>query len=131
MKRMTTDRITVSVHTADEVARARVARQLRALPGVSVVREGAAVDVLLLGRHDDGAPGTLRRLARARRAPLLVIADDLGETELMAVTEYGARSVLWSQRLTPGRLQRAVHEAAGCCPRLPMVTALSALSALT
>ncbi|MFF4735517.1 DNA-binding response regulator [Streptomyces sp. NPDC001262] len=123
-KRMT-DRITVSVHTADEVARARVARQLRALPGVSVVREGAAVDVLLLGRHDDGA---LRRLARARRAPLVVIADELGETELMAVQEYGVQSVLWGQRLTPGRLQRAVHQAAGCCPRLPMVTALSALT---
>lgn len=120
-----TDGITVSVHTADEVARARVARQLRALPGVSVVREGAAVDVLLLGRHDDGA---LRRLARARRAPLVVIADELGETELLAVTEYGVQSVLWGQRLTPGRLQRAVHQAAGCCPRLPMVTALSALT---
>ncbi|MEV4442174.1 DNA-binding response regulator [Streptomyces sp. NPDC049577] len=117
-------RITVSVHADDELGRHRVVRQLRSLPGMEIVRDGAAVDILLMGRADRDAPGALRRMARADRAPLVVIAEELGETELMAVAEYGVRSVLWGHRLTPGRLSRAVHNAAGCCPRTPMATAL-------
>ncbi|MCA6093529.1 DNA-binding response regulator [Streptomyces sp. SCA3-4] len=119
-------RITVSVHADDELGRHRLVRQLRALPGIRVARRGdggAAVDVLVIGQHDRDAPGTLRRMARADRAPLVVVADELGETELMAVAEYGVRSVLYGHRLTPGRLQRAVHNAAGCCPREPMTAA--------
>ncbi|GAA3054924.1 DNA-binding NarL/FixJ family response regulator [Streptomyces olivoverticillatus] len=116
--------ITVNVSAADEIGRHRIVRQLRTLPGVSVVREQPAVDILLMGRHDRDAPAELRRLARAGRAPLVVVADDLGETELMAVSEYGVQCVLWSHRLTPGRLQRAVHNAAGCCPRTPLSLAL-------
>ncbi|MFI1970031.1 hypothetical protein BLA24_18415 [Streptomyces cinnamoneus] len=119
-------RITVSIHADDELGGRRLVRQLRSLPGVHVVRgdEVPSVDLLLMGRHDADAPGTLRELARGGRAPLVVVADDLGESELMAVAEYGVRAVLWGHRLTPGRLSRAVHEAAGCCPKLPMVTAL-------
>ncbi|MEX2983304.1 DNA-binding response regulator [Streptomyces sp. C36] len=119
-------RITVNVRAADELGRHRIIRQLRTLPGVGVVRgdEDATVDILIMGRHDDAAPGELRRLARAGRAPLVVVAEELGETELMAVAEYGVRSVLWGERLTPGRLSRAVHQAAGCCPRVPMTAAL-------
>ncbi|GHG58794.1 DNA-binding response regulator [Streptomyces griseocarneus] len=119
-------RITVNVRAADELGRHRIVRQLRTLPGVGVVRgdEDAAVDILVMGRQDDAAPDELRRLARAGRAPLVVVAEELGETELMAVAEYGVRSVLWGDRLTPGRLSRAVHQAAGCCPRVPMSAAL-------
>ncbi|MFD0383225.1 hypothetical protein ACFQ2B_15165 [Streptomyces stramineus] len=67
---------------------------------------------------DDAAAGELRRLTRDG-APVVLVADELGETELMAVAEYGVRSVLWRRRLTLARLARAVHAAAGCCPRLP------------
>ncbi|GHF43989.1 hypothetical protein GCM10010218_26620 [Streptomyces mashuensis] len=119
--------ITVSVHGGDELGRYRVVRQLRALAGIGVVAadEGpAAVDVLLLSRHDPEAADRLRAMARANRAPLLVVADDLGPAELMAVGEYGVRSVLWGERLTPGRLSRAVHTAAGCCPGAPLPLAL-------
>ncbi|MDT0451384.1 DNA-binding response regulator [Streptomyces hesseae] len=116
--------ITVNVHSADEIGRHRIVRQLRSLPGVDVVSKAPAVDILLMGRYDTDAPEKLRRLARAGDAPLVVIADELGETELMAVSEYGVRSVLWGERLTPGRLSRAVHQAAGCCPREPISAAL-------
>ncbi|MEU4209750.1 DNA-binding response regulator [Streptomyces sp. NPDC026206] len=119
-------RITVSVHAADELGRHRIVRQLRALPGIGVARRGeagAAVDILLMGRHDAGAATALRRMVRADRAPLVVVAEELGETELMAVAEYGATAVLYGHRLTPGRLSRAVHNAAGCCPRVPMSAA--------
>ncbi|MFI9205728.1 DNA-binding response regulator [Streptomyces sp. NPDC053048] len=119
-------RITVNVRAADELGRHRIVRQLRALPGVGVVRgdEDAAVDILVMGRHDQDGPDELRRLARAGRAPLVLVAQELGETELMAVAEYGVRSVLRADRLTPGRLSRAVHQAAGCCPRVPIEAAL-------
>ncbi|MEU5050648.1 DNA-binding response regulator [Streptomyces sp. NPDC021096] len=115
-------RITVSVHGGDELGRHRIVRTLRSLPGIGVVRgdERAVVEVLLMGRHDGGAAGRLRSMAREGRAPLVVVAEELGETELMAVSEYGVRAVLWSHRLTPGRLSRAVHNAAGCCPPLPI-----------
>ncbi|GAA2708404.1 MULTISPECIES: DNA-binding response regulator [Streptomyces] len=119
--------ITVSVHGGDELGRYRVVRQLRALAGIGVVEADdgiAAVDVLLLSRHDPDAPARLRAMVRANRAPLLVVADDLGPAELMAVGEYGVQSVLWRDRLTPGRLARAVHNAAGCCPRVPLPLAL-------
>ncbi|MEU7132772.1 DNA-binding response regulator [Streptomyces sp. NPDC046261] len=120
-------RITVSVHADDELGRHRLVRQLRVLPGIHVASRngaGATVDVLVMGRHDADAAGKLRRMARAGRAPLVVVADELGETELMAIAEYGVRSVLYRHRLTPGRLQRAVHNAAGCCPRVPIGAAL-------
>ncbi|WP_049719146.1 hypothetical protein [Streptomyces caatingaensis] len=113
-------RITVKVHATDELGRARIVRQLRTLPEVRVVRDAAAVEILLLGRHDEDAPEQLRRRTRESWAPLVVVADELGETELMAVTEYGVRSVLWGHRLTPRRLARAVHAAAGCCPPEPL-----------
>ncbi len=119
-------RITVNVHAGDDLGRHRIVRQLRGLPGIGVVRrdEEAAVDILLMAREDHAAPAALRRMVRANRAPLVVVAEELGETELMAVAEYGVRSVLWGERLTPGRLSRAVHNAAGCCPRLPLGIAL-------
>ncbi|MDG4530809.1 DNA-binding response regulator [Streptomyces sp. AV19] len=110
----------MSVHATDELGRARIVRQLRTLPEVRVVGESAAVELLLLGRHDRDAAEQLRRRTRESWAPLVVVADELGETELMAVTEYGVRSVLWGHRLTPRRLGRAVHAAAGCCPPEPL-----------
>ncbi|WP_171164511.1 DNA-binding response regulator [Streptomyces sp. I05A-00742] len=118
---MLDDRITVSVRAADEVGRARIVRGLRTLPGIRVVKDGAAVEILLLGRHDHDAPGELRRRSRESWAPLVVVAEELGETELMAVREYGVRNVLLAHRLTPRRLGRAVHAAAaGCCPPEPL-----------
>ncbi|MGI5338911.1 DNA-binding response regulator [Streptomyces sp. CA-181903] len=117
---MLDDRITVSVHATDEVGRARLVRGLRTLPGIRVVRNGAAVQILLLGRHDRDAAGELRRRGAGSWAPLLVVADGLGDAELMAVWEYGARTVLPMHRVTPRRLGRAVHAAAGCCPREPL-----------
>ncbi|MFI9721077.1 DNA-binding response regulator [Streptomyces sp. NPDC052396] len=110
-------RITVSVYAADEVGRARLMRQLRTLDDIRVVRGGAAVDILLLGRHDGEA---LSRHARRSWAPLVVVAQELGETELMAIAEYGVRSVLLGERVTPRRLSRTVHAAAGCCPPAPL-----------
>jgi hypothetical protein len=118
-------RITVSVHTSDEVGRARLVRRLRSLDDIRVVREAAAVEILLLGRHDHD---TLRRRARESWAPLVVVAEELGETELMAIREYGVRTVLWGERLTPRRLSRAVHDAAGCCPRPSQPIRLRALA---
>ncbi|MFD7237890.1 DNA-binding response regulator [Streptomyces syringium] len=117
-------RITVNVHAGDELTRARLARRLRPLPGVDVVREGGEVDILFLGRDEQSAGDELHRLTRDGRAPVVVVAEELGETELMAIAEYGVASVLWGERLTAGRLSRAVHNAAGCCPRLPVLTAL-------
>lgn len=117
-------RITVSVHATDELSRARFVRRLRELPELRVVRGPGDVEVLLMGVDDTAAAAELRRRARDGGAPVVLVADELGETELMAVAEYGVRSVLWNRWLTQGRLARAVHAAAGCCPRLPLVTAL-------
>ncbi|MGK5548123.1 DNA-binding response regulator [Streptomyces sp. URMC 127] len=122
--------ITISVHATDELARARFVREVRAmLPEVRVVRrvseeEGEGdVGFVLMGAGDPAAAATLRRLTRAGGAVVLV-ADELGESELMAVAEYGVRSVLWRPAITRRQLSRAVHSAAGCCPKLPMLTAL-------
>lgn len=117
-------RITVSVHAGDELTRARIVRQLRPTPWFGVVREGGAVDILFLGRNDKSAGVQLRRLTRDGRTPVVVVAEELGEAELMAIEAYGVSSVLWGERLTAGRLSRAVHNAAGCCPRVPVLTAL-------
>lgn len=113
-------RITVSVHAADEIGRARIVRQLRSSDEIRVVREDASVEILLMGRRDHDARGELSRRVRESWAPLVVIAEELGEAELMAIREYGVRSVLWGHRLTPRRLARAVHRAAGCCPPGPL-----------
>ncbi|MEV6775881.1 DNA-binding response regulator [Streptomyces syringium] len=117
-------RITVNVHAGDELTRARIVRQLRPTPWFGVVREGGAVDILFLGRNDRTAGVQLRRLTRDGRKPVVVVAEQLSETELMAIEAYGVTSVLWGERLTAGRLSRAVHNAAGCCPRVPVLTAL-------
>lgn len=117
-------RITVNVHAGDELTRARIVRQLRPTPWFGVVREGGAVDILFLGRSDRTAGVQLRRLTRDGRTPVVVVDEDLSETELMAIEEYGVACVLRVDRLTSGRLSRAVHNAAGCCPRLPVLTAL-------
>ncbi|MFF7726057.1 DNA-binding response regulator [Streptomyces sp. NPDC008001] len=126
--------ITISVHATDELARARFVREVRALlPEVRVVRragEGAGaaagedVGFVLMGARDPAAAATVRRLTRAGEVPVVLVADELGESELMAVAEYGVRSVLWRPAITRRQLSRAVHTAAGCCPKLPMVTAL-------
>ncbi|MFC5719659.1 DNA-binding response regulator [Streptomyces gamaensis] len=111
-------RIAVGVRAVDELDRARFARQLRALREVRVVRPGERADV----EFALDADGTwLRRLTRETGVPVVLVASGLGETELMAITESGVRSVLWRARVTPGRLSRAVHEAVGCCapPALP------------
>ncbi|MEU2513863.1 DNA-binding response regulator [Streptomyces syringium] len=114
----------MSVHAGDELTRARIVRQLRPTPWFGVVREGGAVDILFLGRNDKSAGVQLRRLTRDGRTPVVVVAEELGEAELMAIEAYGVSSVLWGERLTAGRLSRAVHNAAGCCPRVPVLTAL-------
>ncbi|MGW2598239.1 DNA-binding response regulator [Streptomyces klenkii] len=122
--------ITISVHATDELARARFAREVRAvLPEVKVVRrdagEGAGdIDFVLMGADDHAAAATVRRLTRAGEAPVVLVADELGESELMAVSEYGVESVLWRPAITRRQLSRAVHSAAGCCPKAPMLTAL-------
>ncbi|WP_058047430.1 hypothetical protein [Streptomyces roseifaciens] len=119
--------ITISVHATDELARARFSREMRAvLPEVQVVRRGedGDVDFVLMGADDPAAAATVRRLTRAGEAPVVLVADELGESELMAVAAYGVSSVLWRPSITRRQLSRAVHSAAGCCPKLPMVTAL-------
>ncbi|CAM5482865.1 DNA-binding response regulator [Streptomyces abikoensis] len=122
--------ITISVHATDELARARFVREVRALlPGLRVVRRGSeegegTVGFVLMGAGDPAAAATLRRLTRTGGTPVVLVADELGETELMAVAEYGVRSVLWRPAITRRQLSRAVHSAAGCCPKLPMLTAL-------
>ncbi|MEV5508872.1 hypothetical protein [Streptomyces orinoci] len=108
-------RITVSVYGSDEVGRARLARRLRGLDDVRVVRAGAEVEVLLLGRQDRnvlrGAVGGV---------PVVVVAEELGETELMAIADFGVWSVLLASQASPRRLARAIHSAAGCCPPGPL-----------
>ncbi|WP_424892969.1 DNA-binding response regulator [Streptomyces sp. XH2] len=118
--------ITISVHATDELGRARFAREVRAmLPEVRVVRRDEEGDVgfVLMGADDPAAAATMRRLTRTG-ASVVLVADELGESELMAVAEYGVRSVLWRPAITRRQLSRAVHSAAGCCPKLPMLTAL-------
>ncbi|MCC3766388.1 DNA-binding response regulator [Streptomyces sp. UNOC14_S4] len=117
-------RITVTVHATDELNRARFVRRLRELPEVRVVREDGDVSLVLMGTDDAPAAAELRRLSLALERRVVLVAEVLGELELMAVAEYGVRSVLWLRGLTAGRLLRAVHAAAGCCPRAPLVTAL-------
>ncbi|MET9413399.1 DNA-binding response regulator [Streptomyces klenkii] len=119
--------ITISVHATDELARARFAREVRAvLPEVKVVRrdEEGDVDFVLMGAGDHAAAATVRQLTRAGEAPVVLVADELGESELMAVSEYGVESVLWRPAITRRQLSRAVHSAAGCCPKAPVLTAL-------
>ncbi|MEU2867903.1 DNA-binding response regulator [Streptomyces olivoreticuli] len=121
---MSDKRITVTVHATDELNRARFVRRLRELPEVRVVREDGAVSFVLMGTDDAPAAAELRRLARDSDERVVLVAEELGETELMAVAEYGVRSVLFLSRLTAWRLARAVHSAVGCCARVPLVTAL-------
>ncbi|MEU5424084.1 DNA-binding response regulator [Streptomyces olivoreticuli] len=121
---MSDKRITVTVHATDELNRARFVRRLRELPEVRVVRADGAVSFVLMGTDDAPAAAELRRLARDGDERVVLVAEELGETELMAVAEYGVRSVLYLGRLTAWRLARAVHSAVGCCAKVPMVTAL-------
>ncbi|MCF3100119.1 DNA-binding response regulator [Streptomyces roseoverticillatus] len=119
--------ITISVHATDDLVRARFAREVRAmLPEARVVRrdEEGSVAFVLMGADDPAAAATMRRLTRADEAAVVLVADELGDTELMAVAEYGVRSVLWRPAITRRQLSRAVHSAAGCCPKRPMLTAL-------
>ncbi|MGW1072246.1 DNA-binding response regulator [Streptomyces sp. NPDC002537] len=119
---MSDKRITVTVYATDELNRARFVRRLRASSEMRVVREDGDVSVVLMGPDDAPAAAELRRLSPAGR--VVLVAEELGDLELMAVAEYGVRSVLWLPRLTQGRLLRALHSAAGCCPKVPLVTAL-------
>ncbi|MEV4921763.1 DNA-binding response regulator [Streptomyces roseoverticillatus] len=119
--------ITISVHATDDLVRARFAREVRAmLPEVRVVRRDEEGDVgfVLMGADDPAAAATMRRLTREGGTAVVLVADELGDSELMAVSEYGVRSVLWRPAITRRQLSRAVHSAAGCCPKRPILTAL-------
>ncbi|WKX71415.1 DNA-binding response regulator [Streptomyces sp. XD-27] len=113
-------RVTVTVHGPDPLSRAGVVRHLQREPTVELIDRPrpfggeplGAVAVMLAERLDARAGAELRRLVRGGAQPVVLVAGELREADLMVVVEYGVRAVLWQHRTTPRRLLRAVHRVA-------------------
>lgn len=117
---MSDGRVTVTVHGPDPLSRAGVVRHLQQESTIELIERPrpfadeprGAVAVMLAERLDDRAGAELRRLVCGGAQPVVLVAGELREAELMVVMEYGVRAVLWQHRTTPRRLLRAVHRVA-------------------
>ncbi|KUJ67839.1 response regulator [Streptomyces albus subsp. albus] len=113
-------RVTVTVHGPDPRSRAGVMRHLEREASVELIERPrpfsdeprGAVAVMLAERLDARSGAELRQLVRGGSQPVVLVAGELREADLMVVMEYGVRAVLWEHRATPRRLLRAVHRAA-------------------
>ncbi|MER5727171.1 response regulator transcription factor [Streptomyces sp. NPDC002138] len=122
-----TDRIAVTIHAADPLSRAGIVRHLQHQPTVEVVPSSppgaagpaaatvaaaAAVAVMAVDRIDEPSAAELRELLRGGERPVVLIARELREPELLAVVEYGVRAILWRHQTTEERLFEAIRQSA-------------------
>ncbi|WP_441246658.1 helix-turn-helix transcriptional regulator [Kitasatospora sp. McL0602] len=109
-------RVPVVVHAPDPISRAGAESQLRRCLGVEVVpeREGrrGAVALLLADVVDATVTGALRRLVRSGETRVVLVVDQMRESELLDAVECGVGAILWRREATAERLGRAVLAAA-------------------
>ncbi|MBT0772887.1 response regulator transcription factor [Kineosporia sp. J2-2] len=117
-----TEQITVTVHVADQLLRAGVISHL-GRAGLRVLESpgratGSGPDlsdtvaVVVSDRLDELTQAELRRLVRGGRRPVVFVAAQLREPELVKVLECGVQSIVWRHQATPERLAQAVRTAA-------------------
>ncbi|WP_330334174.1 response regulator transcription factor [Streptomyces sp. NBC_00536] len=117
-----TDRITVTIHAADPLSRAGVVRHLQHQPTVDIVpllpgrdappAPAASVAVMTIDRIDGPSGAALCEVLRGGAQRVLLVARELREPELLAVVEYGVRSIVWRHQATEERLFEAVQRTA-------------------
>jgi DNA-binding NarL/FixJ family response regulator len=115
----TAEQVTVTVHVADQLLRAGLVSHL-GQAGVSVLENvtrsrpgpGGPVAVVVSDRLDELTLAELRRLVRGSRRPVVLVASQLREPELVSVLECGVQSIVWRHQATPERLAQAIQTAA-------------------
>ncbi|WP_433274221.1 helix-turn-helix transcriptional regulator [Pseudonocardia xinjiangensis] len=80
---------------------------------------GDSVAVVLTQRVDESTAVELRRLVREPGRRVVLVTDQLREPELMAVLEFGVRTILWRAEATQSRLIGAIRSAAQGDSKLP------------
>jgi DNA-binding NarL/FixJ family response regulator len=116
--------VTVTVHSNDPLALAGALSHLRHQPALEVVEPstppaGDSVAVVLTQRVDESTAVELRRLVREPGRRVVLVTDQLREPELMAVLEFGVRTILWRAEATQSRLIGAIRSAAQGDSKLP------------
>ncbi|ANW22562.1 response regulator transcription factor [Streptomyces clavuligerus] len=117
MGQLPSERIRVGVQAADPIGRAGVRSLLRHQGSVEVVEESGAegcagVVVMVVDRLDEVVAAELRRISRGLERPVVLVARELREDDLLTVVECGVRAILWRHEATEARLLKAVHRAA-------------------
>lgn len=122
--------ITVTVLALDPVLEAGATSALRACPDVSLVgsEEQAGVSVVIVDDLDDTVLDQVRTArARPSRPEVVIVATNLGPSEVLHAIAAGVRGLLRRCEASPERLTRAVLTAAsGDCTVSPdmLATAL-------
>ncbi|GLF96820.1 response regulator transcription factor [Streptomyces yaizuensis] len=114
---MPAERLRVGIRAGDPIGRAGVMSLLRHQGSVDVVDEGGAdsgagVVVMVVDQVDEPVTADLRRFARGLERPVVLVARELREDDLLTVVECGVRAILWRHEATESRLLKAVHRAA-------------------
>ena len=112
---MPTHKIGVVVHGGDPLSRAGLVGILEQREDLVVLEDGAAradVAVAIEDRVGSGAVVRLRKLVISMDKRVVLVTDDLSESQVGMVLDAGVQSVVWRRQATGERLVRAVETAA-------------------
>ena len=108
-------RIPVHVHATDPILRAGVASELRPRPEVEVLPNGQAdrarVAVVVVDTLDEPAVQLLRSVERCQRAPSVLVATRVEDTDLVTAVEAGVVGVVRRSEASADRLVAVVRSA--------------------
>lgn len=114
--------LTVSVHATDSLSLAGLTVLLADRPELRMLKPGDAggdVVVFAAGRLDSRVVAALRRSAAATGRPVVLVLDEINESELMLAVECRVQSVLPRAAVTADRLARVITGAAAGDGMLP------------
>ncbi|MFE4976377.1 response regulator transcription factor [Kitasatospora sp. NPDC056651] len=104
--------MSVAIHTSDPISQVGVTTQLREFPELlrlaEAQQESGQVALLLADAVDTALPLRVRRLTRAGNCRVVLIMDQVRDTELMELVTCGVSAILWRREATGSRLVRAI-----------------------
>jgi DNA-binding NarL/FixJ family response regulator len=108
----------VSVYEGDPLSRAGVVSHVAHQLDMTVVQSDPTtgspeedVAVVLLNRLDAAAAGRLQKLAADWGHRIVLVIDELDETQLEFVTKIGIHTIVWRHQATEARVVKAIRAA--------------------
>jgi DNA-binding NarL/FixJ family response regulator len=112
---MSTHKIGVVVHGGDPLSRAGLLGILEQRDDLAVLQDGAEkadVAVVIEDRVSAAAVVRLRKLVIGMSKRVVLVTDELSESQIGMMLDAGVQSVVWRHQATGDRLFRAVHTTA-------------------